>query len=89
MQDIIEYEQRKGFDRSVTIRLCLKQRINQKEIEKNFENYEINWENINFLFRKGVEKIQFVYLTCKSNSEAKKIYDDRAKIIKKWGILFK
>jgi hypothetical protein len=86
MQDLLEFEQRKGFDRSITIRVCLKQRLNQKEIEKIFESYEISWENTQFLFRKGVEKIQFVYIICKNNNEAKRIYDDRTKIIKKWGI---
>lgn len=85
MQDILEFEHRKSFDRSVTIRVCLKQRLNQKEIEKIFESYEILWDKTQFLFRKGVEKIQFLYLICKSNLEAKKIYDDRTKIIKKWG----
>lgn len=85
MQDLLEYEHRSNFDRSLTIRVCLKQRLNRKELEKIFESYEINWESTKFLFRKGVEKIQFVYLVCKSNTEAKRIYDDRTKIIKKWG----
>ncbi len=91
MQEIIEFEHRKNFNRSRTVRISIRQRISKSELRNIFEefdlisqSYGIDWDNLDFLFRKGVEKIQFVYLQCSSNEEARRLYEDRGKIMKKW-----
>ncbi len=106
MQEILEFEHMKNFDRSRTVRISVRQRITKSELKSIFEggsysnlidgnpnlntsgnisqSYNINWDNIEFLFRKGVEKIQFIYLQCATNDDAKRLYEDRGKLIKKW-----
>jgi hypothetical protein len=84
-QDMLEFEHRKGFDRSTTLRLTLRQRISKMELQNIFEGYKhlINWDNCEFLFRKGIEKIQFIYLLCITNEAAQTVYSKRSDIIKK------
>jgi hypothetical protein len=82
---MLEFEHRKNFERSLTLRLAIRQRISKFELQNIFEGYKylINWDNCEFLFRKGIEKIQFIYLPCISNEAAQTIYSKRSDIIKK------
>jgi hypothetical protein len=95
MQEILEFEHRKNFDRSRTVRISIRQRITKTELKNIFEEisgseefstnqYNIDWDNLEFLFRKGVDKIQFIYLQCATNDDARRLYEDRGKIMKKW-----
>lgn len=97
MNEILEFEHRKNFDRSKTVRISIRQRISKNELKNIFEEvsgteqfsltgnqYNIDWDNIELLFRKGVDKIQFIYLQCASNQDARRLYEDRGKIMKKW-----
>jgi len=84
MNDILLFEHQKNFDRTRTIRIGLRQRISKHEIEKIFEDYSIDWNSFNYLFRKNVEKIQFIYFQCTNNQEAKRLYSDRSTLVKKY-----
>jgi len=84
MNDILLFEHQKGFDRTRTIRIGLRQRISRTELEKIFEEYNIDWNSLAYLFRKNVEKIQFIFFQCINNQEAKKLYADRSKLVKKY-----
>lgn len=103
-KELLLFENSKNFDRTRTIRITLRQRVNIGDIKTIFKDYKINWnlslefnenndnnddnnnnnsvENIEIFFRKGVEKIQFIYLVLESNEEAKRLYDNRNTIIK-------
>ena len=85
---MLDFEHRKNFDRSRTVRICLSDRIAKVELRAIFNNWEscysIDWDNLEFSFRKGFEKIQFVYLVCKTNEDARKLFEDTEKIMKKW-----
>jgi len=87
MQEILEFELRKNFDRTRTIRITVRQRITKFELRNSLEEkenyYDINWDNVEFIFRKGIEKIQYIYLQCNTNESARRLYDDRSQIIKK------
>lgn len=90
MQEVLEFEHRKDFDRALTIRVSVRQRLAKYELRSIFEEegeniYNVNWDSVDFLFRKGVEKIQFIYLQCASNEDARRLYEDRGKLMKKWG----
>jgi hypothetical protein len=82
---MLEFEHRKGFDRSITLRITVRQRVSKNELQNFFEGYKhlINWDNCEFLFRKGIEKIQFIYIQCISNEAAQTIYSKRSDIIKR------
>lgn len=83
-QDLLEFEHRKNYDRSLTIRVSIRQRTTKEELKVIFKDYYVNWEAVDFFFRKGVEKIQFVYLQCFNNDEASRLYEHRSVIIKEW-----
>ena len=87
MSELFEFEQHlKNFDKTKTIRLTLRKRITKLELKTMFEEegYKIDWENLEIKFKESVGKIQYVYLPCTSNEEAKRLYEDRSKIIKKF-----
>ena len=87
MRELFEFEMNMNqFDRTRTVRLSIRKRITKSELRKMFEEdgYSIDWDGMTFKFNESVQKLQYVYLTCTSNEEAKKIYDDRTKIIKKF-----
>lgn len=89
MQEILEFEIRKNFDRTKTIRITVRHRISLSELKSIFgenenNSYDILWDNVELLFRKGVEKIQYIYLEFNKNEDAKRLYNDRIQIMKKW-----
>ena len=88
MQDILNYEQLyRNFDRTRTVRVSIRKRITKHAIKEIFEEnggYEIDWDNIEIKFNTGINKIQYLYLICKSNESAKKLYEDKSKLTKKF-----
>jgi hypothetical protein len=87
MNAILAFEHRKDFDRSRTVRVSLRTRLTKHELKIIFEDgehgFNIDWDNCEFFFRRGVEKIQYVYLQCKTNEDARKLYEERGRLMKK------
>lgn len=85
MQELIEFEARSNFDRNITIRLSIRKRIDLETLKSFFADYQINWEATEFMFRKGVDRVQYFYLKCGTNEDAKRIYENRAELCIKMG----
>ncbi len=79
---MLEFENSKNFDRTKSIRIGLYQLITKDQLKQIFESYSIEWDKTEILFKRELNKIQFIYLICSSNEEAKKLYNEREKIYK-------
>lgn len=83
IKELLEFENSRNFDRETTVRVNIRQRMTKSELKEIFDGYSIDWDKVEILFRKGLEKIQFIYLQCTSNEESRRLYEDRALIMKR------
>ena len=66
------------------MKLVLGGKIKFAEIKRVFEDFEIDWDHVKYFFSKSFQRIHNVYLTFKSQEEAKKCYDQREEMIKQF-----
>ena len=87
LQKSLTFEYKKNFDRSRTIRISYKQGffLSEQKLKEIFSNYNlILWDNLEIFYHPITGRIEDVYLICENNTEARKIYEDRVKIMQKW-----
>jgi len=66
------------------LKITINQRINKHELLQIFNNYLIDWDAVEYMFKKEVGKIEYIYLKCVSDEEAMRLYNDKSNLFKKY-----
>lgn len=82
---LMDFEEQNEFDPRVTIRLKLRRSVKEYDLQKLFNGYEIRWGDLKIYYSHETGRIQFIYLLCSTQDEAKRVYQNRHHIASKLG----
>ena len=80
MKNLIEFEHQ--FDRSLTLRLNLKEPLRKIQLYRVFEGFAVRWDKTQVWHNPSTCKIQHIYITFLTPDDAKNAYLSRKELLK-------
>ncbi|KRX09647.1 hypothetical protein PPERSA_09317 [Pseudocohnilembus persalinus] len=77
LKKLYHFEEIKDFDKTKTLRLYCRKLVRKYTLEQIFQGLGIEWEKLKIYFHHQAHKIQYIYLTFKTQEEAARVYNDR------------
>ncbi|CAG9311800.1 unnamed protein product [Blepharisma stoltei] len=83
------YEFEENMDRSLTLRLFIKDPLRKIQLYRVFEGYAVRWDRIQVWHNPSTHRIQYIYLTFLTQEDARATYLSRRELIKKTDLRFR
>jgi len=72
-----EFEDSQGFDRKKVIRIVSRRGLKEHELKQVLSEYNIEWESMKIWYNQDTYRIQYIYLPCRTEDEAKRLLLNR------------
>lgn len=87
LRSLYEFEQ--NMDRSLTLRLFIKDPLRKIQLYRVFEGYAVRWDRIQVWHNPSTLRIQYIYLTFLTQEDARATYISRKELAKKTDLRFR